>query len=374
MTECSLTHKLVLACVLVMFAMLPASAESVSKKWRLGLNVGGHMPQAEIPSDAANTLTLFDRDLEFAWELDDPREDSSIFGTLEIQPGTISNLSVQYALDSVFVIEGSIGYSQTDLGQAEVQVRFAQSSSTGDLGLDFHTFRVPVGELAITPIQLSGMARFRPNATFNPYIGGGIGYQIVRHGANPEFRQLSQSMEDSLGIQTRIFGPSEGMRPTLDVPQGPILDLQGAVVDAPDTLTWHAMFGGEYTFKRRWALVVDFRYVRSSRTVTIGFNDGEDLGIAVPELSDFVDSPAANQTYGPMWIPTGGIIDGGRLVPRMGYPEETTDCRANPQFCVFEVGASMRDGVADPGFYYVNGGQLDYDAFNFTVGVRYTFK
>ena len=116
-------------------------------------------------------------------------------------------------------------------------------------------------------------------------------------------------MENSLGTQARISGVMEG-RLFLFVPSGgPLLDLQGASVDAPDTLTWHALFGAEYTFRRRWALLVDFRYIWSSRRVTIGFNGGEDLGISVPARTDFVDSPAANRFYGPVFIATGGLVD-----------------------------------------------------------------
>jgi hypothetical protein len=48
-----------------------------------------------------------------------------------------------------------------------------------------------------------------------------------------------------------------------------------------------------------------------------------------------------------------------------------TNCRADPEDCTFVVGAF--DGELDTGFYYAQGGTIDYDGLSVQIGIRYTF-
>ena len=87
-----------------------------------------------------------------------------------------------------------------------------------------------------------------------------------------------------------------------------------------------------------------------------------------------MDSEAANTTYGPIQITTGGLIDGGsiQLRPAEGEPPDT-DCVENPQDCEQYFDTTMLDGIVDPGFYYAQGGEVDYGGIALQFGVRYTF-
>ena len=64
-----------------------------------------------------------------------------------------------------------------------------------------------------------------------------------------------------------------------------IRDLGGATVDARDTFEWHLAGGAELTFKRKWSVFVDLRWTFASRTLHIGFNGGDDLGVPVPQTA-----------------------------------------------------------------------------------------
>lgn len=368
----SLVHRVSVLTLFVIVSTLPTFAESVEKKWRLGLSLGGHTPQDDIQSDAANVLTLFNRDFTLEQVFRDPRDDSSVFGTLEIKPSGVGFGTVQYGITPTFVIEGSVGYAQTDLGEIEVQAQFDGIPIDENLGFNFKTFRIPAGEVDLIPIMVSGIVRFRPRANFNPYIGAGIGYQIVGFSPSAEFDQLSLDLDSSLGGQSSLTGTIGG-NPSLGPPtQENITDLRGATVNVDDSFIYQLILGGEWTIKPKWALLLDMRYSFSSRSAKIGFNNSTDLGIAVPFLTDFIDSPAAQQQYGAVKITEGGLVDGGSLVPGVGAPAGT-NCALPSQirFCTFDVQA--KDGELDTGFYYINGGELKYDSLWFSFGLRYTF-
>jgi opacity protein-like surface antigen len=350
------------------------AAETVEKKWRLGFSLGGQTPQDEIPSDAANILSLFARDFTLEQIFLDPRDDSSVFGTLEFKPSGVGFLSAQYGVSSMFILEGSVGYANTDLGAVEVQAQFDNIPVDENIGFNFKTYRIDAGEVEMVPIMLSGLVRFRPRANFNPYLGAGIGYQLVGYKPSAEFDQLSINMDNSLGALATLSGAVSG-NPSLTRPRSDeVADLQGANVEAGDSFIYQFILGGEWTIKGNWALLLDLRYSFSSRSAKIGFNGGTDLGIAVPFLTDYIDSPVAQQTFGAMSISTGGLVDGGSLVPGPGATGNTSDpnyCVNSPGSCIFDP--TQKDGVVDTGLYYVTGGEVDYSSFWFTIGARYTF-
>jgi hypothetical protein len=80
--------------------------------------------------------------------------------------------------------------------------------------------------------------------------------------------------------------------------------------------------------------------------------------------------------YGPVEINSGGLIDGGRLVPNPDVgtlPPGTTPaqyCAEQPSNCRFDA---VPDGVVDPGYYYAQGGKLNYGGIGILLGVRFTF-
>jgi outer membrane protein W len=356
--------------------------------------LGGWNPQDEIESDAANVLTLRDRDtLEFTGFYEDPRDDSSAFGNLDVQSGSLGTIGVQYAVNKILVLEGSVGYTKSDIGEVEVQVQFVGNQPPiQEVSFNFDTFRVPVGELERIPIQLTAMARLRPRAKFNPYFGAGIGYAIHGFTASDEFNELSLNMDASLGAQL-LISDSLFSNPSLSTPQTAPQDLTGATVDVRDTFEWHLVAGAELTIKRKWALLLDLRWIDSSRTVSVGFNGGTSLGVSVPQLEDFDDSEIGiSPLFGPVQIIQGGLIDGGQLLwlRQEGTSTGTTcDNPSDPNqrlICEFswvptdELATNPRipagftpDGEPDAGAYYVQGGSVSYDGFSLQIGFRYTF-
>ena len=351
-----------------MLAASGARGEEVAKRWRVGASLGGFSPQNEVESDADNVLRLFTDEGRVSLQFIDPRPDASAFNTLGVRPGPIANVSGQYAFSRFLVLEGSLGYSQTDIGNVEVHAQFDLPDSLDNIGFQFEPFMISAGDATFVPLQFTAMARFRPQARFNPYLGGGIGYQFVDYEISAELDELSRNLDNSIGQQSRMVpgAPEERPNPIVFVsPNAPDIDLSGAVIDMPDTFTWHFVLGAELSFGPRWTGFIDLRYNWAAEEASILFNGGEDLGVSIPDGEDFIGSPAQNTIYGPILVTEGGLIDGGQRRPRPTQPPDT-DCALDPFKCLFD--RSELDGVPDNGFYYINGGTFDYSAFQFSLG------
>jgi hypothetical protein len=373
-------------------ALPPLRAEDVGRKFRLAVGLGFLNGQGKADSDSANVLTLLDSNFGTVDRYRDPRNDSAVFGALEFKPGYLAAVSAQYAFSSMLLVEVSAGYQRTDLGDIEVQAQFDGVEIPDIERFDFRSFQVEAGEVEKAPVQVSLLARFRPRARLNPYLGGGVGYTFVGFEPSDEFNQLSLNLDASQGqaysVTSAFFG-AEGLAQTGD----PVHDLDGAHVDIGGTWTWHGAGGLELSFKRKWVAFLDVRYSFSSRQAEVTFDGGGDLGVAVPNLTDYCANPpgstppggefgtvcpgstvgedALRGRYGPVRLTLGGVIDGGRLAPKEDAPSGT-DCTDPAQFinCTF---VAEPDGRVDPGFYYVQGGRFSYDAFTMLLGVRYTF-
>jgi hypothetical protein len=402
----------------------PLQAADVWKKWRVSFSAGGYNPQDEIQSSASNQLILLnpcartntctEDDVSpgsglVTGAFQDPRNQSAVFNNLDINSGYLGTLAVQYGFAktgmATFVVEGSVGYGKSDVGDVEVQAWFLGNNLTleeqQDLGrpYNFVFVEVPAGEMTSIPFQLSVLARFRPRATFNPYAGLGLGYSVIGFDVDPALNEVSRNMDASRGVQTRIddivvVQGNLGVPKTDGLPQ---LDLAGATVDARDTFTWHLAGGMELTLGKRMAVFLDVRWVDASRSLSIGFNGDNELGRSVPQYTDFDDTILAQTRYGPVLIgscpdPTedgvsctgGGLLDIGQAIP---IPEEGApsglDCFADPSNTQCTVGFAFKDefeelgveddGQLDPGYYYATGGSVDYDGFTAQFGVRFTF-
>ena len=232
------------------------------------------------------------------------------------------------------------------------------------------SYRVPAGSIDAHPDSALRLRPVPAQANLNPYIGGGAGYTIVGFDASPELDQLSVNM-DSVGrsalatLSNSINGVLAPNRPSAS----DFADLSGARVDARDTFTWHLAGRNGVLVQEKWAAFADVRYVFASRAFRIGFNGGESLGLSVPQRTEDQNSSFATQLYGPLYLPNGGLIDGGRIAP-LPNAAPGTDCTDTPQFCAFTF---QPDGVTDPGLYYVQGGTVKYGGVSFQLGLRYTF-
>lgn len=355
-------------CIAIFFCLFGlVVAEDVEKKWRLGLSLGGMNGLDTIESDAGNRLTLLDERFEVADRFIDPRNDSAVFGEFDLDPSSVSTFSVQYAATKMLIFEASVGYQKTSLGDLELQAQFDGVEIPLQEPFNFATFNIEAGDVERIPIQLTAIARFRPRASFNPYVGIGIGYSLIGFEPSAAFNELSLNMDDSRGAQARVSS-AFGTQPQLQT-TGSISDLSGARVDARDTWEWHIAGGAELTIKRNWSVILDLRIIQSARSISVGFNGGGDFGVSVPNLTDSENSVAANQLYGPIRVSRGGLIDGGSLQPDEFAPPGT-DCSTDPGNCSFQL---IPDGELDLGFYYVKGGKVKYDAVSIQIGMRYTF-
>src|SRR5262245_14412888 len=114
--------------------VLPSAvlAEDVEKKFRVGLATGFYNTQDEVRSPAANQLVPIDENDEPVALFIDPRNDNAAIGDLTIEPGMRTTLSASYAFTPIFVLEGSVGYQKSDVGDVEVQAFFDERQMDED--------------------------------------------------------------------------------------------------------------------------------------------------------------------------------------------------------------------------------------------------
>ena len=389
----SVIKSVVFAVVLLTVVSL-VPAEDVEKKWRVSLGAWGYNPVDEIDSNHANFLILRDEEFDPVAFYEDPRNDSAAFGNLDIQSGLLVTAAVQYAVTKLFIVEGSVGYVKHNLGDVAVDIQFlGNPPPIPEITYNFTSYRVSAGDVERVPIQLTGLFRFRPRAKFNPYFGLGIGYSINTYTTVDEFDELSYNMDAATGTPMKVTSSLQTDGTLLAV--GPALNLTGASVDVRDSFEWHAVAGAELTFKRKWSVFGDLRWVDHSRDFTVGFNGTEELGVSVVQYEDFANSDLGREYIlgrgaGPVRITQGGLLDAGQSVnvrregvgsdiicPEVPTPndplceviwffkEDYDDPRLGDDF--------VPNGELDPGFHYVQGGSVSYDGFSFLIGVRYTF-
>jgi len=346
------------------------SAVDVEKKWRLSLQAGGYNTADSVPSDAANVLTVLDFDDELLAVLPDPRSDDAAFGEFGLMPATRAMLAVQYAFSKIFVLEGAVGYQRGDVGDIEVQhASPLQVEVRGRDQFDWNARRIRAGVMEQIPIQLTAIARFRPRANFNPFLGAGVGYTIVGFTIDDELDALSSRIDQVRGQFVPLGATGQFGTP------GPEQDLTGARIDARDTFEWHVASGAEYSFGRRWAVFADIRYTFASREFELTFNGADGIGVSVPNTIVRNGEPISNPAgFGPVQISDTGIVDFGTIKPldnSVPQAEWSSYCTATPELCFFDT--ADLDGQLDPGYYYVQGGRIKYGGWSAAVGVRFTF-
>ena len=376
MTRQNNTRLFVWLLIITMFAGSPLLAEDVEKRFRFSLHTGGYNSTDAVASNAANVLTVVDAITGVAvLGVGDPRDDGAVFGELSLNPTVRTMATLQYAPNKILVLEAAVGYQTGDLGDIEMQAEFPFAEVTQIDPFNYTTFRVPAGTVEQIPIQLTALARFRPRAAFNPFIGAGIGYNVVGFKPSDELNTLSLRLDQSTGGFLGLANSGLGYQGV----SAPSEDLEGITVQTPDTFEWHVVGGAEYSFKRKWAAFLDVRYTLASRKMSVRINGERSLGVSVPNLVELETSALGNPAlYGPMDITLGGLVDGGTVVPEDDVilppgvtSEEFCANPANAPDCVFDT--SLLDGNLDIGRYYIQGGDLKYNGFSVGIGIRYTF-
>lgn len=348
-----------------------AVAEEVEKRLRIGGSIGYLKAQSSVDSEAANILTLTDYTGAITSFYVDPRSDLGSLGKLEIRPALRALVSLQYAINRFFLIEAVAGYQQGPIEDIEVQAQFEGVQIPSDRTSLYGVYRVPAGTMTQIPMQVNALVRFRPKAKLNPYLGIGMGYTFVGFDPSNELDKLSRDMDVSQGRKVRLQPYPGGYDALTDYGS-----LTGSSVLAPDYWEWHLDGGFELSFKRKWVVFVDMQYQWATQEFELKFNGQDSLGYGVPSRQALDNSAFASLPYGPVEINEGGLIDGGRLVPSPDVgplPPGTTPaqyCAEQPSNCRFDA---VPDGVVDPGYYYVQGGKLNYGGIGILMGVRFTF-
>lgn len=353
--------------LLVVLAVGAAHAEDVEKKFRIGVTVGSFLPRDKSHSAAANIRTLLNPDGSLSDRIYDPRNDSAAIGDYGVRGQYAATISASYFFTKSLFLEGSVGYRRGAVGNIEVQAEFDGTPSSNTQSFNFRIFDLKAGTLQQVPVQLTAGLRFRPKAIFNPYVTLGVGYSYNAFTPSSELDQLSANMDMSTGglavLQGTAFG-GEGFGSVQS-----ISDMSGITVDVPNTPEWHAGGGFEVTFKKHWVVYLDAQYITYSGKLRMTINGGKELGISVPSDQVRITNPNAYGPFGAYRIASGGLIDGGSLVPGPNAPPGT-DCTVDASSCTF---TGPKDGIPDPGYYYVHAGDVRFDGLNVQAGVRFTF-
>lgn len=352
-----------------------AQEEKEASKFRVGFFLGGTRTEAEIQSEAGNTLFLEDPFLEPVDFLRDPRNDSGALGSLDFGYATRAAFTGGYQFSDRWSVELSAGYQRADVGNIEMQVQFDGVPADEQFQFLFEIFGVEAGTVEQVPLDLSFQARFRPKAAVRPYVGFGFGYMWVGFDPSNELDQLSMRMDSSSGRDTELQGADFGRKFLSDV-SGTDRSLRGATIDAPDAWTWHMSTGLEWAFRRNWSLITDVRYVGANKNFSIGFDGGRNLGRPVPDGIETLPTDRAPNSYpyGAVQIFEGGLIDAGGLyvlaANESGQLVYTPCDTVGLEGCRFY---GIPDGTLDTGLYYVQGGEMRYSYLGVQVGVKYTF-
>jgi outer membrane protein W len=355
------------ALLLFVFAASGVRAEEIEKKFRLGFSVGSSTTTDQQQSPSANRRTLYKTNGEIDNFIFDPRNDSAAFSNFGIHSAYGADISASYAFTRNWYIEGSAGYQQSGVGNVELQAQFIGAPVLDLQNFNFSVFNLDGGTLTQVPIQLTAGYRFRPKAAFNPYVCAGIGYRFNSYAPSDAINELSRNLGESVGGFAVVEGTGRGGE-SFGSPTS-YENLSGIKVDAPDAPEFHFGGGFEFTIKNKWAMFFDVRYAVYSGNFHMTVNGSDQLGISVPADQVVNDQPGAFGPFGSYLVGTGGLIDGGSLVPALTAPPGT-DCAISPSFCEL---TGPKDGIPDPGYYYVHAGSVRYDGFTFQIGAKFTF-
>ena len=355
------------AALLGVSAATAARAEDIEKKLRFGVSLGAFLPKDSVHSPSGNFRTLLNPDGTTFDFIQDPRNDAGAISDFAVRTQSSIDLSVSYAITPLWYIEGSAGYRRGDVGNVEVQAQFDRTPSSSTQAFQFRIFNLQAGTVQEIPIQFTTGIRFRPKTGFNPYLCAGVGYSFNSFQPSDDLNTLSLNMDRSVGGFSQLVGTAFTgygfLAPTS------FSDLTGIKVDIPDAPEFHAGGGFEVSFKKHWVVFFDARYMVYSGRFKIRINGGDELGISVPPDTKKINEAGAFGPFGAVRVPTGGLIDGGSLVPAVDAPPGT-DCNVTPIACEF---TGPKDGKPDPGLYYVHAGDVRLDGFTILAGVKFTF-
>jgi opacity protein-like surface antigen len=277
-------------------------AEDTKGKWQFGFGISYFSTTDYIRSNADIALSetvVGDRPGLPPVQSVDERPDLNILNQPSVQDQFKIDVNASYGLTRWLAVELSAAYLKAPVGDIEYFFKNQTSDIVGSGGSVSNNTRcgpnvnqpcyeftgqvpfdvkentfLPVGTITEIPIQLSAIARFRPESPLDPYLGLGIGYILTDLKTGSEFDQRAKEI-DALFVSTGDKGdftasvePSNNCGPNFDqvctnFSPGPIT----AKVD--NAFQWHAVGGVDYYVNERFSWYVDARYVWTGGGVDI---------------------------------------------------------------------------------------------------------
>lgn len=391
--------RMALVCAMTLWAATSgAQAEETKGRWRVEVALGSYASVDTIPSDSANVQTGFD---EFGSLVNvfDPRPDE--YGTNEASNADAPRLDlrVSYGLaafeNGEVVLAAGIGYFESEIQRVEFSYAFDTLDPdyeilvfedptrppvlklvpgceglpeedrvpgincrffAGDIGGDqfnsqaYETWRTELvnpGTLEVIPVSVDVLARFRPTKRFNPYIGAGLGYNIVSFDATDRWNEIADQLDRSLVSYIERAPGSLSLRELREDP----VDVKRPEVTASDTFFVQARGGAEWQWRPKTAFFVDVLFSWAQDEVTIEADGRQNFGRGVPSL-------LFRDPYSREASPYGGEA---AYIAKGGIKKKIVDQDGN----LLGVGPW-------PGEYYLQGGVLDLGGWSFSFGVRFT--
>jgi len=389
--------------VLVFAAALWAAAsgvfaEETKGRWRLEVALGSYASVDTIPSDSSNVQTGYD---EFGNLVNvfDPRPDE--YGTNEASNSDALRVDFRasYGLATYenveLVLAAGIGYFESDINNVEFSYAFDTLDPDyeilvfedptrppvlklvpgceglpvgernpgincryflGDVGGDqynsqaYETWRtelVNVGTLRVIPVSVDLLARFRPTKRFNPYIGAGVGYNVVSFDSTDRWNEISDQLDRSL---VSYIERAPGSLTLRELKKEPV-DMERPRVNASDSFFVQGRGGAEWQWRPKTAFFVDVLFSWVQDAVTIEADGRQKWGKGVPSL-------LFRDPYSREASPYGGEA---AYIAKGGIKKKIVDQDGNL------IGTGPW-----PGEYYLQGGVLDLGGWSFSFGVRFT--
>lgn len=417
---------------LLLLAAGSSWAEAPDKRWYFGAGLSYLSTTDYIRSNAAIVYTeqFGDDGLPFTADPNELTVCAENFGNFYPAQDPFCDPRPDYLLDRKGVVEDNYkldvtaglqmterlaiqlegGYFQGEVGPIDVfqtetyPVKNRQGIPTS-LVTDERSNPVRAGDMSEIYVSLSGIVRFWNAKAFRPYIGAGIGLIKTNFEVNEDGREEFTSLINSSRVRgwanefgTDLTDPEFNM--TIQREDGEIpftLPLRMKVDDATE---WHLTSGLEYFFNDRFSLVFDARWVFVDQRVELDLGGEDQLDIVYwpaqlyrPDgsLEIYFGGPAApNPVCGP--DPSAifkygcfGQNKNSRVNPEGLRADPMDSNKSLPGVKCPDFGDFNRDGKLDvcyvsslrslegnpvSGFWVVQGGSIDLDAFTVAISLR----
>ena len=329
-------------------------AEDTKGKWQFGFGLSYFSTMDYIRSNAdiaLSEIVVGDRPGLPPVQSVDERPDINVLNEPSINDEFKLDVSASYGLTRWLAVELAAGYLKAPVGNIEFYFKDqtagitgspSQTSNmncganvnrpcyeyTGQLPFDVKTNTfLPVGTITEIPIQLSALARFRPESPLDPYIGLGVGYIFTDLKASAALAQASAEVTSERvstadkGDFTRSTGHSINCGPNFDQPcvdfsPGPI------VASVKDSFQWHAVGGVDYYVNERFSFYVDARYVWTSGGVEIRTDGFPQVQFTIAEAGQLLLLRQGSESAPYLWEDTGfaaAQYPAGAAVPMCSY-------------------------------------------------------